>query len=317
MRRLYSNTLIFQWLILAFDTKSCTSQITRYEPMPTRRPTNAALAPYPNVRPTTTLSRTPLPTIPATKFPTNKPTLSPTPQPTFFPSMTPVTETPISYYGPSTPVSSPESSTVGQLLLSIESSIGQAIINNPLLAATFLRLGFHDCVPNGDAGGCDGCINLSNPSNFGLRPAIDALSSIVEEFENPEVGISRADIWAYAVLIAAEVSQIDITFMDEFQIGRKNCETVGTCDASITDCAVDGPDQISDFPTADFTTHQLITFMSDHFNFNSDQTVAIMGAHTMGRALPNNSGYRGRNGWVFNPLSLGTNFINDIFLNVL
>jgi hypothetical protein len=57
--------------------------------------------------------------------------------------------------------------------------------------------------------------------------------------------------------------------------------------------------------------------MKDHFNFNSDQTVALMGAHTIGRALPENSGYEGQFGWVFNPQTLGTNFTNDFLLDVL
>ena len=33
--------------------------------------------------------------------------------------------------------------------------------------------------------------------------------------------------------------------------------------------------------------------MSEHFGYNADQTVAIMGAHSIGRTLPNNSGFQG------------------------
>jgi hypothetical protein len=112
-------------------------------------------------------------------------------------------------------------STKEELLKFAESGIREKITNSPNLAATFLRLGFHDCVPNGDASGCDGCINLSNPSNSGLLPAIQALSGIVADLESPALGVSRADIWAFAVLLAANVSQADINFMDEFQVGRK------------------------------------------------------------------------------------------------
>jgi Peroxidase len=177
-----------------------------------------------------------------------------------------------------------------------------------------LRLGFHDCAPNGPASGCDGCINLTHEENFGLLPVIQALSGIVSELENPALGVSRADIWAFAALVAAEVSQTDITFLDEFQVGRRNCETVGTCDSSTTDCTVNGPDQITDFLPAEATTHELMTYMRDHFDFDADQTVAIMGAHTMGRALPENSGYEGQFGWVSNPLSLGMKITNDILL---
>jgi hypothetical protein len=47
-------------------------------------------------------------------------------------------------------------------------------------------------------------------------------------------------------------------------------------------------------PTGDFTTHQLMTFMCDHFNFDNDQTVPNMGAHSIGRAFAENSGYEGQ-----------------------
>jgi hypothetical protein len=201
---------------------------------------------------------------------------------------------------------------IEELFSFAETRIRQIIKYDPFIAPTILRLGFHDCAPNGAAGGCDGCVNLSHEENFGLLPAVQALSGIVADLENPELGVSRADIWAFAVLVAVNVSQADITFMDEFQIGRKNCETVGTCDGDTTDCATSGPDRITDFPSAESTTHELLTYMSDHFQFDADQTVAIMGAHTIGRALPINSGYEGQFGWVPNPLSLGMVFTIDI-----
>jgi hypothetical protein len=149
-------------------------------------------------------------------------------------------------------------------------------------------------------------VNLSNPANNGLLPALQALAPIVAELENDDFGISRADIWAYAALVAADVSQNNLVFTDEFSIGRQNCETVGTCGS--TDplvCATSGPDQFGDFPSNDLTTHQLLDFMDEHFGFNADETVAIMGAHTIGRALPQNSGIQGQNGWSNNVFSLG------------
>jgi Peroxidase len=198
-----------------------------------------------------------------------------------------------------------EPTTVEDIILAADNRIRQTIEQAPYLAATYLRLGFHDCVPNGDTGGCDGCLNLSNPSNFGLLPAVKALQPIVTDLENPILGVSRADIWAYAVLVAAEVSQSNLVFTDSFRVGRKNCETIGTCDAGNQDCSIDGPDQATDFPSSDYTSHQLLKFMHSHFGFDSDQTVAIMGAHTLGFAFPHHSGYEGRYGWVSNTQSLG------------
>jgi hypothetical protein len=177
------------------------------------------------------------------------------------------------------------------------------------LAANYLRLGFHDCVPNGLAGGCDGCLNLvSNKENNGLSLSVQALAPIVEELENSSLGFSRADIWALAVLVAADASQSQMTFSDAFVPGRKTCEMVGSCvQTSTTNCAINGPDTVTDFPTTILTTHQLIAFMNDHFGFNADETVALMGAHTLGKALPENSGYEGQNGWVTDRFLLGKN----------
>ena len=38
---------------------------------------------------------------------------------------------------------------------------------------------------------------------------------------------------------------------------------------------------------------------------NRQQTVTIMGVHTLGRALPANSGFHGESGWVVNNTHLG------------
>jgi hypothetical protein len=171
-----------------------------------------------------------------------------------------------------------------------------------------LRLGFHDCVPNGIAGGCDGCINLvTNHENAGLLPSLDALAPIVKDLENIRLGFSRADIWALAVLVAADMSQNNIVFSDAFVPGRKNCETVGTCRLKpAIRCASEGPDRPADFPSTIFTTHEVINFMNNHFGFDMNETVALLGAHTLGRALPENSGYEGQNGWVTDIFTLGT-----------
>ena len=177
--------------------------------------------------------------------------------------------------------------------------------NNPRIGATYIRLAFHDCVPNGSDGGCDGCINLTNGANAGLQPAVDALAPIVRDLENAGLRVSRADIWMLAALLAAEDAQNTLVFTDTFKVGRKTCETAGTCfNSDKSTCASFGPDESGDFPSPDFTTHQLIDFMSDHFGYSADDTVAIMGAHTLGRALPGNAGFDGK--WVTNEFALST-----------
>jgi Peroxidase len=179
-------------------------------------------------------------------------------------------------------------------------------------------LGFHDFVPNGPAGGCDDCINSTNHDNSGLLLSVDSLAPIVTELETPE--FSRADIWALAVLVAADLSTPElINFTASFRTGRKNCETVGTCRLNhSSQCASIGPDTRADFPTTIFTTHELIDFMTDHFGFNADETVILMGAHTLGRALPTNSGHGGENRWVTSHHLLGKfTAAFDVMVNVL
>jgi hypothetical protein len=199
----------------------------------------------------------------------------------------------------------------------VNAKIRATIKANPNIAATYLRLGFHDCVPNGAAGGCDGCINLQTKANAGLLTAVQALAPIVAEFEDKVIGVSRADIWSYAALLGAEVSQTEILFTDSFLVGRKNCEAVGTCSSKdAVFCATNGPDQPTDFPSEDITTHELVTFMSDHFGFNADQTVAIMGAHSIGRALPENTGFQGQTGWDNDRFKLGTRSPCQLFVSM-
>lgn len=236
--------------------------------------------------------RTRQPTLRPTARPTRNPTERPSPSPTNAPAPS-ATKSP----------TAAQSNALNDHLNLIKSRIRETMALNPRIGATYLRLVFHDCVPNGSAGGCDGCINIANGANFGLKPAVDALAPIVRDLENASLRVSRADIWMLAGLIAAEDAQSGVSFTDNFRVGRKNCETVGTCrNTSRRVCASSGPDQPDDFPSPHFTTHDLIDFMSAHFGYTADDTVAIMGAHTLGRALPSHAGFDGK--WVTNEFAL-------------
>ena len=155
----------------------------------------------------------------------------------------------------------------------------------------FLRLGFHDCVA-----GCDGCVDMSNPDNRGLEEPIDAIASIVKKYKD---SYSRADIWALATLVSADKAVLNtklrpkgLTFPMTF-IGRLDCEGA---DAK----GYGGPHV--DMPSNDLTTHELLKFFSDSFGFTSDETVAIMGAHSAAVAHRENVGFGNvgkEDGWVF------------------
>mmetsp|Transcript_30388 Transcript_30388/g.45995 ORF Transcript_30388/g.45995 Transcript_30388/m.45995 type:complete len:511 (-) Transcript_30388:384-1916(-) len=183
------------------------------------------------------------------------------------------------------------------------------------LAAKFVRLGFHDCVPDEElGGGCDGCVDLSNGENAGLDVPIDALTPIVDQYATPAYGLSRADIWAMAALVGSEVSQNDITFPFEY-IGRVDCENAhDVCykeNGSPQPCQENrGPHR--PLPGPDLTTSELLHWFSLRFDFNSRETTAIMGAHSIGGAHRENSGFDGEHGWVNNPNQLANGYYNMI-----
>jgi len=157
------------------------------------------------------------------------------------------------------------------------------------LIPKFMRLGFHDCV-----GGCDGCIDMANQDNKGLMEPITNISEIVERYDETH---SRADIWALATLVSADMSITGerpegINFPLNF-IGRKDCEGADAM-------GIGGPDIA--MPSNDLTTHELLKFFRDEFDFNTDEAVSIMGAHAVAVATRSNVGFGNlgkEEGWVF------------------
>ena len=190
----------------------------------------------------------------------------------------------------------PDFTTAPAIALANARTMLEAMIRqNDRLSPLFVRLGFHDCV-----GGCDGCIDLDNIDNLGLAGAINALRPIVEEYAVD--GVSRADIWALAATTGADLAQgrerVDFDFT---AYGRATCEQANdVCrnqdGVNVVCDETHGPHR--DLPSADLTTHQLLDFFAQNFDFSLHETVAIMGAHTLGRLRRRNSGFDGDNGWV-------------------
>jgi len=190
-----------------------------------------------------------------------------------------------------------------QVIANARLDIERLIASNEELGPKFLRLSFHDCV-----GGCDGCVDLTNEDNGGLLEPIRALRPIVAQHAGPGRLLSRADIWALAGLTGADVAQerqrVD---MRMHHFGRVNCEVANNicfnADGFQQPCSdVRGPHR--HLPPADITTHDLFAFFNENFGYNDKETVAIMGAHTIGQLKRENSGFDGESGWLLN---------NDIF----
>ena len=62
-----------------------------------------------------------------------------------------------------------------------------------------LPSGFHSCV-----GGCNGCFNVNESGNKGMKDIFDKLEQIYGQLELQRSGVSRADFWALAGIVAVE-----------------------------------------------------------------------------------------------------------------
>ncbi|XP_065657823.1 putative ascorbate peroxidase [Hydra vulgaris] len=156
----------------------------------------------------------------------------------------------------------------------------------PLIAGC-VRLAFHDCV--GD-GGCDGCIDHTNPDNAGLKRYTDPLDNL---YDQKYVGkISRADFYALCAVVALNRSTFDTpdkyTGLSIFKVGRKDCTL--------------SPAEDSDarYPKGTDGMNNTFQYFKD-FGFNQTETIILLGAHTLGRCSLSNSGYDGA--WVDNRFS--------------
>lgn len=203
--------------------------------------------------------------------------------------------------------------TVVPTVRQIRRDIRNLILDDEFMGPKFVRLGFHDCT-----GGCDGCVDMTFADNAGLEVPIEALQPIVDQYENPLFNISRADIWALAALVGADVAQerseTKVNFALEF-IGRKNCEDIFTqCfdqDGNERECSATLGPHVH-LPEPDITTEELFHFFNSEFGFSVQETVALMGAHTLGVLSRTNSGFNGTNGWVRDNLLLDNDYYHEL-----
>lgn len=197
------------------------------------------------------------------------------------------------------------------------SEIASIIRNHPTnLAAKFVRMGFHDCV-----GGCDGCIDLLNGDNFGLDIPIAALEPVVDLYSH--FGVTRADLWVLAALEGANDTQRhfpeDGPTLRDFAmewVGRPTCEDLNSvcadADGNDVGCSQDrGPHR--ELPSPHLDTHGLLEYFLVEFDFQEPwETVAIMGAHSLGTLSRENSGFNGPNGWLGNTNNLDNNYYDAL-----
>jgi len=109
--------------------------------------------------------------------------------------------------------------------------------------------------------------------------------------------LSRADTWVLAAMTALQQQQVTTAVPFDMQfVGRKVCNGA----------ANRGPDR--QMPKAHAFTRELLDYFGTTFGFNARETVAIMGGHTLGVAVQENSGFTGEDGWVTRPERLDNQF---------
>eukprot|EP01083_Nonionella_stella_P174433 604680_1 len=182
--------------------------------------------------------------------------------------------------------------------------------HKPLLATT-VRLSFHDCggpLEDHDSSTslsiCNGCVAIGNIGNFGLESgAIVPLEIIYLSYDDV---MSRADFWAAAATIALEYAQAldvhnkhDILRSIPFYFGRRDCST--------------SPDGFRhrEFPDGHAGWKETLNWFSTFLGISVEDTIALLGAHTLGRTHQEFSGFDTRP-WVKQSFILDNQYYMDI-----
>jgi cytochrome c peroxidase len=155
---------------------------------------------------------------------------------------------------------------------------------------------------------------MDDPSNAGIGPAVDALQPIVDGHP----GVSRADLWALAAVVGAELAQRQTSDRVAFPLrfwGRVDCEDTGApcvdaSGAAVACAAKKGSFHV--FPSIHMHTHEVFEYFASNFGFDQRETVAIMGAHTLGVIRPEDFGINGLNGWKLNKDVLDIGYYEEL-----
>jgi len=235
------------------------------------------------------------PTKPAPSTPEIKPAPS-TPEIKPAPGIKPPPSAPASAPNPAQLLSNPvclraqPKVTICQVNAQIESEFNTLInqSNNQQKAAIFgaaLRLSFHDAgefmSTSSDLLGPDGCLSTSNTDNVGLIEPTSVVVTIFEPmWQKYCSSISRADFWALMGKLSAQsaVAAGGVQIAIPFHYGRKDSVT----------CNV-GAGRLPQALTTSFST--TTGFFSANLGLTLQDTVTLLGAHSVGKVSPNKSGF--------------------------
>jgi catalase (peroxidase I) len=158
-----------------------------------------------------------------------------------------------------------------------------------------VRLAFHDGGTynvTDNSNGVNGCLNPNDPGNSGLQNVINMIEPIYQRYKDL---CSRADFWviaAFAIVKAAGGPDMP------FQQGR-------------IDCVPPTTKPIGLLPNPQTGWQPVFDAFVTRMGFTVRDTVALIGAHTLGRCKPQNTGYKFA--WDGTP----TQFDNQFYLDLL
>jgi len=161
-----------------------------------------------------------------------------------------------------------------------------------------VRLAFHDAVggggPNG-LGGANGCADFSIPDSNGLQASVATYAPIAAKYNG---SISIADLWVLGANLAIQYASTAASgthvlptgmaatpgaLILPFRYGRQDQASCVGLDAAF-------------LPSPSFNWTQIVQLFGIRCGMLTQEIVAILGAHSLGRCHLQNSGFNG--GWT-------------------
>ncbi|KAL1511739.1 hypothetical protein AB1Y20_005027 [Prymnesium parvum] len=188
----------------------------------------------------------------------------------------------------------------GQLQAAVQhaAQLVQVLVEKHRVGPAFVRLAWQDaCTYNTTDGkyGPRASMRFEPEASYPSNRGLERIRSMLEPIKQAVPMLSYADLWQLAAVVSIEMMG-----------GPRVPFRVGRIDASSSEeCAPAGM-----LPGAHDTTEELRSLFN-RMGFNDGERVALMGAHTLGRCQPQNSGFNGA--WTSEPLAFDNQYFKEQF----
>lgn len=149
-----------------------------------------------------------------------------------------------------------------------------------------IQLAFHDAgtwdPSKTNKGGMDGCACDLKEANKGLDYIKELLAPVYNKYKSK---LSLADFWVICgnAAVKASVPAANAPLAVGFKYGR--------ADVDCSQCTLAVADRL---PNENFSADHVMEVFRDRMGFSQAETVALMGAHSLGKMEPHNTGYAGK-----------------------